>query len=386
VGEHPPPRHPPPRVVRVRHPVRHGDVGMVELGHLGRQFLHVLDVAVVEFRLRDQRWRHDDAAARLLAGKHHGERAHRNLADDGRVGGGRRDPCTAGLAHRRDVGGGDVGRINLDVRGKPRLIDRDLHAFRELVIGCEHDLDARIGGQHRARLIGDGVGDRIVERAEHGDFLDARIAFLEFAPGLVAPVERCDAGNVDIGCLPGLPIVLDSLFQREPCEVAVGLLDLRDRLVLDVHVEGDDLDAGVDCTLGGFLHGFGQAVLDDDAVDAERDRLVDHVGLQRRILTAVQNAQVDAQRLGLRFDTGEIGLEEVTGGQVPHQCDLDVGGIVEGRRPVLCQRRQGEDAGGRGQAKGAECPASNAHARFLHSVACCSLVEPVISPCWRARM
>jgi hypothetical protein len=56
------------------------------------------------------------------------------------------------------------------------------------------------------------------------------------------------------------------LIERQLAEQIVRLLDLRNSLVFDVHVEGYDLDAGVDRALGGFLHGLGQAVLDDDAV------------------------------------------------------------------------------------------------------------------------
>ena len=105
-------------------------------------------------------------------------------------------------------------------------------------------------------------------------------------------------------------------------------------VVLDVDVEGDDLDAGVDGALGGFLHRFRQAVLDDDALHAERDGLVDHVGLKRCVLPAVEHAQVDAERLGLCLDAGQIGLEEVAGRQIAHQRDLDVARLVERRRHV----------------------------------------------------
>ena len=84
------------------------------------------------------------------------------------------------------------------------------------------------------------------------------------------------------------------------------------------------------------LHRFGQAVLDDDAVDAKRDGLVDHVGLQRRVLTAVEHLQIRRQvRLGLAFHAVQIGLEEVAGGQVAHQRDLDLAGVVERCRHVL---------------------------------------------------
>jgi hypothetical protein len=50
-------------------------------------------------------------------------------------------------------------------------------------------------------------------------------------------------------------------------------------------------------------------MLDDDTVDAERYGLIDHVSLKGGILTAVEDAQVNAQRLGLvpRRQTGRPG-------------------------------------------------------------------------------
>ncbi len=75
-------------------------------------------------------------------------------------------------------------------------------------------------------------------------------------------------------------------------------------------------------------------MLDDDALHCQGDRLVHHVGLQRRILAAVEHPQIHAERLGLRLDAGEIGLEEVTGGEITHQRDLDGAGLVERRGAI----------------------------------------------------
>ena len=74
--------------------------------------------------------------------------------------------------------------------------------------------------------------------------------------------------------------------------------------------------------------------LDDDPVDAKRDGLVDHVRLQRRVLTAVKHAQVHADGGSLLFHARQIGLEEVAGRKIAHQRDLDRAGIVEGRGHV----------------------------------------------------
>ena len=54
-------------------------------------------------------------------------------------------------------------------------------------------------------------------------------------------------------------------------------------------------------------------MLNHDAVHTQSNGLIDHVGLQGRILTRIEDTQVNAKRFGLTFDTGQIGLEEVTG-------------------------------------------------------------------------
>ena len=76
-------------------------------------------------------------------------------------------------------------------------------------------------------------------------------------------------------------------------------------------------------------------MLDDDAVDAKCDCLIDHVGLERGVLAAVEDAQVDAERCRLVFDAGEIGLEKVAGRKISHQCDLDAAWLVERGRQAL---------------------------------------------------
>ena len=113
-------------------------------------------------------------------------------------------------------------------------------------------------------------------------------------------------------------------------------------------------------------------MLDDDALHAERDGLVDHVCLERCVLAAVQHAQVDAERLGLSFDAGEIGLEEVTGREIAHQRDLHAG-LVERRRTV---RRKGATLHQQRRAREAKCglpqkSSCDAHVVFLRcSVQC----------------
>ncbi|ENN85337.1 hypothetical protein RHSP_53496 [Rhizobium freirei PRF 81] len=70
-------------------------------------------------------------------------------------------------------------------------------------------------------------------------------------------------------------------------------------------------------------------MLDDDALHAERDGLIDHVGLHGCILAAVEHLQLDAKRLGLRLDTGEIGLEEIAGREISHERNLHIAGLIE---------------------------------------------------------
>jgi hypothetical protein len=93
---------------------------------------------------------------------------------------------------------------------------------------------------------------------------------------------------MDVTGLPPVAAVIDRLLENETGEVAVGLLDLRDLVVFNVDVEGNDLDTGIDCALGCSLHRLGQAMLDDDAVDAKSDRLIDHVGLKTGVLAAIE--------------------------------------------------------------------------------------------------
>ena len=189
--------------------------------------------------------------------------------------------------------------------------------------------------EDRTRLVGDRVGDGVIESAELRHFVDAGIFRLERFPGLVAAVERRDTGDIDVPRLPSVAIVNNRLLENEAGEVAVGLLNLGDFVVLNVDVEGNDLDTGIDRPLGGSLHWLGQAMLNDDAVDAKCDRLIDHVGLERGVLAAVEDAQLDAERGCLVFDAGEIGLEKVAAREIAYQGYLDAARLVERGRQAL---------------------------------------------------
>ena len=79
------------------------------------------------------------------------------------------------------------------------------------------------------------------------------------------------------------------------------------------------------------LQQFRQAVIDDDALHAEIDRLLHLVAFFRRVLAAGEDPEVDAERLGLRLGAGLIGLEEIARRNVADQRDLDAA-LVEWRR------------------------------------------------------
>src|SRR6185436_13841590 len=183
--------------------------------------------------------------------------------------------------------------------------------------------------QRQARLRGDRSGNRVIHGAERRYFLYARILYLECFPGLIAAVERGDARDVDEAGFETLAIIPDCLLEDEAGEVPIGLLYLRDLVVLNVDVEGDHLDASIHRPLCGRFQGVRWAMLYDDAVDTKRDRLVDHFSLALGVLLAVKNLQVDAECLRLLFCTGEIGVKEIAGRKVANQRHSDATRFIE---------------------------------------------------------
>jgi hypothetical protein len=210
------------------------------------------------------------------------------------------------------------------------FIDCDLHTLGEFVIGREHHGDVGIGRDDGACLVGDRIGDRIVQRAEHRLFLDARILVLELLPGLVAAVERRDAGDIDITCGPAFAIVLDGLFNasrarsRSDCSTC-GILSF------------STLTSKATTLMPASTARWAASFIDSVRpcwmmmpLNAKRDGLVDHVGLKRCILAAVKHAQIDAERLGLCFHARKIGLEEVAGRKIADERDLHLARLVKG--------------------------------------------------------
>ncbi|MNT54260.1 hypothetical protein D3C72_1914070 [compost metagenome] len=83
-------------------------------------------------------------------------------------------------------------------------------------------------------------------------------------------------------------------------------------------------------------------MLDDDALHAERNGLIDHIRLERCILAAVENLKLDAERLCLRLHAGKIGLEEVARREITHERDLHVARLIEGLRHIDGKGRRGK--------------------------------------------
>src|SRR6476661_2690587 len=183
--------------------------------------------------------------------------------------------------------------------------------------------------QRHARLRGDRSGDRVIHGAKRRDFLNARILYLECFPGLIAAVERGDAGDVDEAGFEAFAIIPDYLLEDEAGKVPVGLLYLRDLVVLDVNVECDHFDTSIHRAPCGPFQGVGWAMLYDDAVDTKRDRLVDHFGLALGVLAAVEHLQVDAECLRLLFGAGEVGFKEIAGRKVANERHSDAARSIE---------------------------------------------------------
>jgi hypothetical protein len=75
-------------------------------------------------------------------------------------------------------------------------------------------------------------------------------------------------------------------------------------------------------------------VAHDDSLDAEPDGLLNLLALQRGVLLALENMQVNAQSLRLVRDSRFIGLEIVALREIADERNLDAA-LVERRRRAL---------------------------------------------------
>jgi hypothetical protein len=73
-------------------------------------------------------------------------------------------------------------------------------------------------------------------------------------------------------------------------------------------------------------------VIDDDRSDAEIDRLLNGISLGGGIPVTGEQAEVDAQRMGLPLRTRLIGAEEISLRDEAHERDLDIPLVEGGRR------------------------------------------------------
>ena len=169
---------------------------------------------------------------------------------------------------------------------------RAVHALGEFVIGGKRP--PSIPG-------GRGPGWRRNWRSDCRDFLDARIFFLDVDPGLVAAVERRDAGDIkSIACIPALAIVTDRLLEREAGQV---LSDCSICGILGFSTLTSKATTLMPASTARWAASFINSVRPCwMMMPCTADGLVDHVGLKGSILAAVEHAQVDAESA---FDCAE---------------------------------------------------------------------------------
>ena len=174
-------------------------------------------------------------------------------------------------------------------------------------------------------------------------------ALAELLPHFVAAIERREARDIDDAALDAVALLLDRLLEHEAGHVVVALLDLGDLRIVEVDVIGDDLDPRVDRLLRDVLQRLGLAVVDDQPVDLEVDRLLDELALGVRVLPRLGDAKIDPERVGLPLGAGLEGLQPVAAADEVDDGDLDAA-LVERRGRAGeargLRRRDRENPGG----------------------------------------
>ena len=174
---------------------------------------------------------------------------------------------------------------------------------------------------------------------------------LDVGPHLSPQFERTEPGHEDIAGVELVAVILQRRIEDLTGDVVIALRDERHARIADINVLDHDLDAGVDSLLDHILHRFRLAVADDDALHAERDRLLDLLALKRGVLLALEDVQIDAKRFRLPRDARLIGFEIVALREIADERDLDAA-FVEWRgraldpigisdRPSARRRREG---------------------------------------------
>ena len=111
--------------------------------------------------------------------------------------------------------------------------------------------------------------------------------------------------------------------------------DQRHLWIADVNVLDDHFDAGVDRFLDDVFHRLRLAMAHNDALHAKRDRLLDLLALEGGVLLALEDVQIDAQRLGLTRNAGLIGLEIIALREIADERDFDAALVERRRRPLM---------------------------------------------------
>ena len=313
--------------------------------------------AVTQGLLGDEGRRHHDGCGDLLLGGGQCRGPDRDPTDVGRIGADRGDPGAAIGGDDRDVRGGDVGAVDLDLVLETGRLDGQDGTLRELVIGREDGLDVGVGQEHGGGLGLDLGGGGLAHGAEGGHVLEARVGGKDLLEHRVAAVEGREAGHVDIGDVAGAAGVRDQLLQAQPGDVRVGLLDLGHGGVVGVDVERDDRDAGRDGGVDARREGLGGAVVEDDRGRRLGDGGLEVLGVGGVVAVGAGDEQVDAQVGGLCLGAGEPLLEVVARAQLADEGDLDRRRVERRRRrDGRASRRRLSEDGGRHE----ECGGSDA--------------------------
>ena len=102
----------------------------------------------------------------------------------------------------------------------------------------------------------------------------------------------------------------------------IALRDERHLRIANINILDDYLDAGVDRLLNDVFYRLSLAMAHDDALHAERNRLLDLLALKSRVLLALEDVQIDAEGLGLARGPRLIGLEIVALRKMADERDL----------------------------------------------------------------
>ncbi len=117
----------------------------------------------------------------------------------------------------------------------------------------------------------------------------------------VTTIERRKAATRHETAGKTIALVLDRLIENERRHVLVALFDLRNLRIVEVDVIGNDLDALVERLLRHVFQTSGAAIVDDDAIDAEIDGLLDQIALRFIVIAGLRDGEFLRERIAWRF-------------------------------------------------------------------------------------